>query len=73
MPEFTKGIDPWYWCTAEGSDMFNVLLGFESTFPEKLQWLEEAENLTLLLDKNRQQRSRDIPVHENTTFLPADH
>ena len=63
MPEFTKGIDPWYWCISEGSDIFNVLHGFESSFREKLQWLEEAENLILLFEKNRKAHGLSSPCN----------
>lgn len=70
MPEFTKGIDPWYWCTSEGSEMFNLLIGFEETFQEKLQWLEEAENLTLLFEKNRQRQNKNLPVQETLHPTP---
>lgn len=58
MPKFTEGIDPWYWCTPEGSEMFSLLVGFEESFNEKLQWLEEAENLTLVFEKNRKEREQ---------------
>jgi len=54
-PKFTENRDPWYWCTAEGSEMFNLLVGFESTFRDKLQWLEEAENLSIVFEKNRKE------------------
>lgn len=37
----------WRWCTFEGAELHTLLLGLVSTFREKLQWLEEAETLTL--------------------------
>ncbi len=64
MPKFTKGIDHWYWCTSEGSDMFNVLLGFEFSFREKLQWLEEAENLSLGFQKHRGETEHTLSPHD---------
>lgn len=39
----------WNWGTAEGSRDFDRLLDRRLTFREKIQWLEEAENLTLAL------------------------
>jgi len=37
----------WEWCTFEGARRHTLLMGLQSTFREKLEWLEEAENLTL--------------------------
>jgi hypothetical protein len=37
----------WQWCTSEGAELHTLLMGLTSTFPEKLAWLEEAENLTI--------------------------
>jgi hypothetical protein len=39
----------WEWCTAEGARKQVLLLGLDSTFREKLEWLEEAETMTLEL------------------------
>jgi hypothetical protein len=39
----------WQWCTAEGAEMHTLLQGLHSSFREKLEWLEEAETLTLRL------------------------
>lgn len=44
----------WQWCTAEGSELHTLLMGFRTTFREKLQWLEEAENLTLAMAASRE-------------------
>jgi hypothetical protein len=46
----------WRWCTFEGAELHTLLLGFYSTFREKLEWLEEAENLTLQLQAGRETR-----------------
>ena len=43
----------WRWCTAQGARDHVLLLGLQSTFREKLVWLEEAETLALSLRKNR--------------------
>ncbi len=39
----------WQWCTAEGAELHTLLQGLHSSFREKLEWLEEAETLTLRL------------------------
>jgi hypothetical protein len=39
----------WKWGTPEGSREFDRLLDRRLTFREKLQWLEDAETLTLRL------------------------
>jgi len=40
----------WEWCTFEGARRHTLLMGLQSTFREKLEWLEEAESLTLQMD-----------------------
>jgi len=44
----------WKWGTAEGSRTLDRLLDSRLTFREKLDWLEEAENLSLQLRARRQ-------------------
>ena len=44
----------WQWCTFEGAELHTLLMGLQSTFREKLEWLEEAENLTLQLRAARE-------------------
>ena len=44
----------WESCTFEGAEMSTLLLGLQTTFREKLEWLEEAETLTLRLRMNRE-------------------
>ena len=48
----------WQWCTAEGAELHTLLLGLQSTFREKLEWLEEAETLTLQLRASREKRQQ---------------
>jgi hypothetical protein len=54
----TKGrfADPWYVSTFEGARDQVLHLGLKSTFREKLEWLEEAENLSI---RFREQRERE--------------
>ncbi len=46
----------WQWCTAEGAELHTLLLGLQTTFREKLEWLEEAETLTLQMRAAREKR-----------------
>lgn len=39
--------DPWYVGTFEGARDQVLLMGLETTFREKLEWLEEAETLSI--------------------------
>ncbi|MGI8438566.1 MAG: hypothetical protein ACR2NX_16970 [Chthoniobacterales bacterium] len=49
----------WQWCTSEGSELHTLLLGLQTTFREKLEWLEEAESLSLQLRASRENRTID--------------
>ncbi len=44
----------WEWCTFEGSRRHTLLIGLQTTFREKLEWLEEAETLTLQMRAARE-------------------
>jgi hypothetical protein len=44
----------WRWGTAEGSRDFDRLLDRELTFREVLEWLEEAETLSLHFKEQRE-------------------
>lgn len=46
----------WEWCTFEGSRRHVLSLGLTTTFREKLEWLEEAETLTLQMRAAREAR-----------------
>ena len=48
----------WRWGTAEGSRELDRLLDRRLSFREKLEWLEEAETLTLALRASREARQR---------------
>ena len=49
----------WKWGTAEGSRDLDRLLDKRLTFREKLQWLEEAEDLTLAFQASREKRQAE--------------
>ena len=48
----------WKWGTAEGSRDLDRLLDRRLTFREKLEWLEEAETLSLRFQAIREKASR---------------
>jgi hypothetical protein len=58
-----KTIEPikpdWRWATSKGNRQMNRLLDQQLTFREKLEWLEEAETLSLRLRKSRESRSQE--------------
>jgi hypothetical protein len=37
----------WQWCTSEGAELHTLLIGLQATFREKLEWLEQAEEVAL--------------------------
>ncbi len=49
----------WKWCTFEGAALHTLLTGLETSFREKLEWLEEAENVSLLFNINRERRAAE--------------
>jgi hypothetical protein len=49
----------WRWGTSEGSRELDRLLDRRLTFREKLEWLEEAETLTLELRASRQNGKKE--------------
>ena len=48
----------WQWCTFEGAELHTLLLGLETTFREKLEWLEEAETLALRMRAARESKTK---------------
>ena len=48
----------WKWCTFEGAELHTLLIGLETTFREKLEWLEGAEALTLQFRASRERKKR---------------
>jgi hypothetical protein len=48
----------WKSCTFEGAEMSTLLLGLQTSFREKLEWLEAAETLALQLRAAREQRGK---------------
>lgn len=53
----------WESCTFEGAEKSTLLMGLKSTFREKLEWLEEAETLTLNLQAGRRPKPATRPRH----------
>jgi len=58
----------WKWGTAEGSRELDRILDRRLTFREKIQWLEEAENLTLAM-----RASRNRETQQAGAAPPAQH
>jgi hypothetical protein len=54
----------WQWCTAEGAELHTLLMGLQTSFREKIQWLEEAEELSLAFQANREKASKE-PTSSN--------
>ena len=54
-------VPDWKWGTAEGSRDLDRLLDRRLTFREKLEWLEEAETLTLQIHASVTIKARKHP------------
>ena len=56
----------WKFCTFEGAEMSTLLLGLQTTFREKLEWLEEAETVALRLRAGREpsQAHRKVEIKQ---------
>ena len=52
-------VPDWKWGTPEGSRELDRLLDRRLTFREKLEWLEEAETLSLRLQASRGRLATD--------------
>jgi hypothetical protein len=57
----------WQWCTSEGSELHTLLLGLETTFLEKLEWLEEMEDLTIAMRAGRERSQKSRPRSKQAT------
>jgi len=62
----------WQWCTAEGAELHTLLIGLQTTFREKLEWLEEAETLTLRLREHREKNMPNLPPPPLITGVYGD-
>jgi hypothetical protein len=51
--------NPWRFSTWQGARDHVLLIGFETTFREKLEWLEEGETLSLRFRANRERRKAE--------------
>jgi hypothetical protein len=62
-PEEYRNHPGWRWCTAQGARDQVLLIGLETTFREKLEWLEEAETLALRLQASgKAARSKEAEI-----------
>ena len=60
-PSDSPIVPDWKWGTAEGSRELDRLLDQRLTFREKLEWLEEAETLSLLFQAAREKAAKHTP------------
>ena len=58
MKPFPEYKPDWRWGTAEGSREFDRLADRALSFREKLEWLEQAETLTIRFRAERQRQLR---------------
>ncbi len=58
-------IPDWKWSTAEGSRDLDRLLDRRLTFREKLEWLEEAETLSLHFQALRAKKPQQPSTKED--------
>jgi hypothetical protein len=57
----------WRWGTFEGAELHTLLLGLLCSFREKLEWQEEAENLTLQLRASHERAEKQKSPGRNKT------
>ncbi len=55
----------WKWGTPEGSRELDRRLDQQLTFRQKLIWLEEAESLSIIFQRNKDQRGMISPMMQN--------
>ena len=46
----------WKSCTFEGAELHSLLLGLETSFREKIIWMEEMQKIQERIDQNRLKR-----------------
>ena len=66
-------IPDWKWGTAEGSREFDRMMDRRLTFREKIQWLEEAENLTLAMAASCEKNQKENQARMNLDALTTEH
>jgi hypothetical protein len=49
----------WKWCTFEGAEMNALLLGLETSFREKILWMEEMQKFHDRFAEGRSKRLRE--------------
>jgi hypothetical protein len=63
----------WRWCSSEGAELHTLLLGLQTSFREKLEWLEEAETLTLQLRAQRESQPGAKGIQTPNYESPPQH
>ena len=56
----------WESCTSEGAELQTLLIGLQTSFYEKLQWIEEMEEMFLYM-QTRSTNRMDIERSEKST------
>lgn len=69
MSSYPQITPDWKWGTAEGSREFDRILDQRLTFREKLEWLEEAETLTLAMRASREKPHAQQPGHNLSALI----
>ena len=49
----------WKWCTFEGAELNSLLVGLETTFREKIIWMEQMQAFHDRFAEGRARRVRD--------------
>jgi hypothetical protein len=49
----------WDSCTFEGAEMSTLAMGLQTTFREKLEWLEDAETMILEMRAKQEKLERE--------------
>ena len=63
----------WRWCSSEGAELHTLLLGLQTSFREKIEWLEEAETLTLQLRAQRESQPGAKGIQTPNYESPPQH
>ncbi len=58
VEKILKERDPWEWGTFEGARRRTLYEGFLTTFAEKVKWLEEAEDLAIMMRRSSEKNTK---------------
>ncbi len=49
----------WQSCTSEGAELQTLLIGLQTSFYEKLQWLDEMEEMFLFIQQKNKRTAKE--------------